>query len=213
LVNALTSILAAGVHTCQAALLWCFVYLILHPEVQKKAQEELDRVIGNDRLPMIQDRPDLPYIQSVITEVIRMRPSLPLSLPHALIQDDVVEDQFHLPKDTLVFPNVWYMLHNPETYPEPDIFNPDRYGSSQTEMTKVEELVFGFGRRTCPGVHLAQATLFSFVSTVLATCTILPEKDGILPSTRTTHGGITFPEKFSCRLEVRSQRALTLLKP
>ena len=103
--------------------------MILNPSIQKKAQAELDAVVGNDRLPTNKDKVDLPYIRSIIAEVARWAPPVPLclsyflfinsfikknwpsssGLPHALRKDDVYEG-YDLPKGTSVLPNVWCVL-------------------------------------------------------------------------------------------------------
>jgi cytochrome P450 len=205
-----------------------FLEMIRHPDVQAKAQEEIDRVIGRDRLPVIQDRESLPYVRSIITEVLRMNPALPLgvfihislgsavnirtiAIPHALNQDDVYEGMY-LPKDSTIVANIWYvviimciksfiippflrmMLHDPDVFMNPMEFDPARYLNSDSEMAKVTEVVFGFGRRVCPGKLFGEATLFAVVATTLATCNILPPVDAggnkVAPSV--TFSGGTF---------------------
>lgn len=69
------------------------------------------------------------------------------------------------------------MTHDPETYDEPMSFKPERFNNSDTEMKQVYDLVFGFGRRTCPGMHFAEGTIFSVIATTFATCDVLPEFD------------------------------------
>lgn len=80
--------------------------MTVFPEVQKKAQEEIDRVVGRDRLPNSSDRPNLPYIDATVKEVLRWHPVAPMGLPHTSTADDVCEGYF-IPKDSMVFPNVW----------------------------------------------------------------------------------------------------------
>jgi len=86
------------------------------------------------------------------------------------------------------------MLHDEEIFPNPMDFNPDRYQNLDSEMQKVTDLVFGFGRRACPGMYLAEDTLFAIVTTVLATCDILPAIDAngekVIPEVSYTSGTI-----------------------
>ena len=126
------------------------------------------------------------------------------------------------------------MLHDPKVYSNPMDFNPDRFNGLDSEMKKVTELTFGFGRRFCPGTHFGESTLFSVVSTTLATCDVLPglDKDGneALPKCVYTSGTIVyvhflhlypiltslffsfrFPEPFTLRLRARSAHATELL--
>ncbi|PPQ69731.1 hypothetical protein CVT24_001317 [Panaeolus cyanescens] len=173
---AAATILGGGLDSSISTAMSFFMQMILNPEVQKKAQTELDKVVGNDRLPAITDRPDLPYINSVMTEVYRIAAPFPLSLPHASNQDDVYEGML-IPKGSVILPNVWHMLHDPEQYPQPMKFLPERYNGQESEMEKVKDVVFGFGRRVCPGNHFAEGTFFSLIATTLATCDILPGLD------------------------------------
>ena len=81
--------------------------MTLHPEAQRKAQDELDRAIGRDRLPTFADRPNLPYVDALVKEVLRWNPVAPLGLPHVTFSDDVFEG-YHIPKDSILLANIWY---------------------------------------------------------------------------------------------------------
>ena len=74
-----------------------FYSLALHPEIQKKAQEEIDRVVGNQRLPDFHDRESMPYTEAIYREVMRIRPVFPSGVPHASTEDDVYNGYF-IPK-------------------------------------------------------------------------------------------------------------------
>ena len=80
--------------------------MALYPEVQKKAQMEIDRVVGMDRLPSFADRPNVPYVDAVVKEVLRWNPVVPLGLPHVTIQDDMFEG-YAIPKGSILVPNIW----------------------------------------------------------------------------------------------------------
>ncbi|KAF9043117.1 putative monooxygenase [Panaeolus papilionaceus] len=193
LVWASSSVLGGGLDTNMSSALTFFMAMILNPRVQKKAQAELDEVVGKDRLPSIADQANLPYIRSIMAEVFRYFPAIPLSIPHASTQDDEYNGIF-IPKGSLIMPNVWHMLHDSEIYPSPMEFFPERYNGLDSEMDKVKDLAFGFGRRVCPGMHFAEGTLFAIISTTLATCDILPGLDEngneVLPKYRHTAGTI-----------------------
>ncbi|KAF7375504.1 putative monooxygenase [Mycena sanguinolenta] len=89
-----------------SSILTFFLAMTLNPSVQRKAQEEIDTVIGPDRLPVIQDRASLPYVRGLVAEVLRWHPAAPLGFPHKLSQDDIY-DGIHFPKGSVLIPNAW----------------------------------------------------------------------------------------------------------
>ena len=82
--------------------------MMVYPEVQKTAQEEIDRVVGSDRLPTMTDREHLPYIEAVVKETLRWHPVAPMSLPHTSTEDDICEGYF-IPKGSMLLTNVWWV--------------------------------------------------------------------------------------------------------
>ncbi|KAJ7581367.1 cytochrome P450 [Mycena floridula] len=208
------AMMGGGMDTGVSTIMMFFLAMILHPDVQKKAQQEIDRVIGGDRLPTIQDKPYLPYVQALIAEVHRWNPIFPLGIPHALTQDDVYNG-FTLPKGSILIPNIWHMLHDPTYYPDPMVFNPDRYNNMDSEMQKVTDIIFGFGRRSCPGRHFATGSIFAIIATSLATCDIVPACDSagkpIPPEVGFTSGTIIAPKPFKYNLKPRSDAAMRSL--
>ncbi|KAJ7763385.1 putative monooxygenase [Mycena metata] len=215
LVWSASAVMGGGMDTNMSTLLILFLAMMLNPAIQAKARKELDDIIGQDRLPTIADKASLPYIKSVMVEVFRWNPAIPLGVAHALTEDDIYEGMY-LPKGSLMIPNVWYMLHDPEVYPNPHEFNPDRYGLDDAEMNKVTDIMFGFGRRVCPGRLFAEATFFTVVSTILSTCEILPPVDAqgkkVLPEITFTNGTIIFPADFNVNIKCRSEKAWELLR-
>ncbi|PPQ74860.1 hypothetical protein CVT24_002899 [Panaeolus cyanescens] len=212
--HALTGVLGGGLDTNISTTLTFFMAMILNPSVQKKAQAELAAVVGNERLPRISDMHNLPYIKSIMAEVYRWGPAVPLAVPHAPNQDDEYNGLF-IPKGSIVLANSWHMLHDPEWYPNPMEFTPERYNGQDDEMEKVKNVAFGFGRRFCPGFHFAEGTFFAIASITLATCDILPGLDEngveVLPQYLFTSGTISFPEAFPLRVRARSPQASALL--
>ncbi|KAJ3808457.1 cytochrome P450 [Lentinula aff. lateritia] len=146
------SIYLAGTDTTLVTLLSFFLAMTKYPEFQKKAQEELDRVVGAKRLPDFDDRDSLPYIQAIVYEVMRQVKSST--------------------QGSIVIANVWAMLHEEKTYTDPYIFNPDRYiriADGQLDHDVVKPLAgFGFGRRVCPGKHMAFSAIWIAVASILS---------------------------------------------
>jgi cytochrome P450 len=84
-----------------------FLAMTLYPDVQLKAREEIDRVVGSKRLPNLEDRARLPYVEAVVKECFRWHPIAPMGLPHVSTVDDICADYF-IPKGALILPNIWY---------------------------------------------------------------------------------------------------------
>lgn len=82
--------------------------MAMNPDVQLKAQQQLDEVVGSNRLPLLSDRPSLPYIDALVKESLRWQPVLPLGIAHKSIADDEYRGYF-IPKGTIVIANQWYV--------------------------------------------------------------------------------------------------------
>ena len=120
-----------------------------NPEVMKKAQEELDRVVGKERLPDFSDRDNLPYIDALIKELLRWNPPFPMSVANRATQDDVYRG-YSIPAGAIVIPNIWAISRDSSIYPDPEAFNPDRFlkdGKTNHAVLNPEDRVFGSGRR------------------------------------------------------------------
>lgn len=183
----------AGGNTTWSTIVVCILYLILYPEVQKKARDEIDSITRGERLPTFDDRPNMTYLEYVIEETTRCVPLSPLGVPHAVLEDDVYEGMF-IPKGSVVYANAQAMTHDERVYSNPDIFNPDRYAPKEKGGLgePLPEGPFGFGRRVCLGRHLALAGVYIFMSHMLATFELKPVTgpDGkeIPPEIRLTNG-------------------------
>ncbi|KAI0427566.1 putative cytochrome P450 oxidoreductase OrdA-like protein [Xylaria sp. FL1042] len=163
------SLYTAGADTTVSAIATFYLAMTIYPEVQRRGQEEIDRVVGKDRLPTLADRDDLPYIDAIVKETLRWHPVAPMGLPHQSTEDDVCEGYF-IPKGSMLFANVWHFTHDPEIHPEPEAFKPERYLAVAGHEPEPDphKFVFGFGRRVCPGSILADKTLFLMVAQSLA---------------------------------------------
>ncbi|KIJ25376.1 hypothetical protein M422DRAFT_237031 [Sphaerobolus stellatus SS14] len=170
---------AGGTDTTISAVYSFFIAMAMHPEVQKKAQKELDAVIGTDRLPEFEDRESLPYINAIILEVLRWQNVIPLITPHLSTQDDIYDGYF-IPKGTVIVGAAWSILHDPDVFENPLDFNPERYlkdGKVNPDIIDPAIAIFGFGRRICPGRYLSDDTMYAMISSTLATFNIAPPLD------------------------------------
>ncbi|KAF8314217.1 cytochrome P450, partial [Clavulina sp. PMI_390] len=205
----------AGVETTLGATRAFLLAMLLHPEIQKRAQEELDCVVGNDRLPMMEDRPNLPYLDAVIKETLRWRPVSPISVPTAVAMDDVYED-INIHKGTIVIQNNWAISRDPTTYGKPETFCPERW-LTPNPPTDSRLWAFGIGRRICPGIAYAETLYTTLFMTILATVDIVratgPDGMDIHVSEKApTNGRVAcVPTPFSYRLLPRSADVRSLL--
>ncbi|KAH7907494.1 cytochrome P450 [Hygrophoropsis aurantiaca] len=201
--GAFATAFVAGAETSSSTLLIFFLAMILHPEAQKKAQAELDRVVGRGRLPEFDDRAALPYVDAVFRETLRWRPVIPLGLAHAASEDDVYEG-YLIPKGATVMANAWAMSRDPTTYPKPSQFLPERFLTPAGVLTAdTVDFAFGFGRRVCVGRYLADASVWSAMVHLLAMFDITrPEGVGEFEPRWTTGLG-SHPEPFPCRITPR----------
>ncbi|KAJ3556974.1 hypothetical protein NM688_g1728 [Phlebia brevispora] len=210
---------SAGVETSYSTASWFVLAMAMHPHVQAKAQHELDRVIGKDRLPTHEDIPSLPYLQAVFLETLRWQPAVPMGIPHRSMADDEYKG-YHIPKGTIVIYSYHRkMAHNPDVYPNPDEFNPGRFmkdGQLDHEVLDPTTFVFGFGRRNCAGRHFVQEVLRLAFASILSVYNVeaILDKDG-KPVKLTTDapGGVLFrPERLDCVLKPRSDEAVQLIR-
>ncbi|KAK7044238.1 hypothetical protein VNI00_007960 [Paramarasmius palmivorus] len=207
---------SAGADTTVSALNAFFLQMARHPDKLKKAQEEVDRVVGGGRLPTMADLAQLRYINAIAKEVLRIDPVAPLAIVHRLTKDDEYRG-YHLSAGTLVVPNTWAILHDPELFPSPEEFMPERYLDTQ-ESSSINpdpaKFAFGYGRRVCPGEALASTTLLLVMAMVIATFDIspIPGKEDELKHVDFTSALISHPNPFKCRIAPRSTHSAELIK-
>ncbi|KAH9938481.1 cytochrome P450 [Fomitopsis serialis] len=213
--DAASSLYAGGSDTTVSTLTGFFLAMMCYPEVQGRAQAEIDSVIGSDRLPVLADRARLPYVHALCLELLRWNPVAPLAIPHVLSQDDIYAG-YYLPKGTIVMANVWKFLHDPETYANPFNFDPSRFIASQKMPAEQDprSYAYGFGRRICPGMYLADATVFLAVAMSLTVFDIRKPIVGgveVQPNMEFTSGVISHPPPFKCSIKQRSAKAEALI--
>ncbi|CAE6351962.1 unnamed protein product [Rhizoctonia solani] len=202
---------AGGTDTTVNTLLMFFTAMLLYPNIWKKAQNEIDSVLGQSRLPKMEDQAQLGYIDRIVQETLRWAPVTPIAFPHTCFQDDVYEG-YRIPKGAIVIGNVWAMTRDETVYGNPEIFDPDRYLDPATPPSPV----FGWGRRRCPGLHFAQASLFVAIASILMVFDLEAVKDengqDILPSGGMIKAAVLSPELFEFKLTPRSAKHEELIR-
>ncbi|KAM0034931.1 putative oxidoreductase [Helianthus debilis subsp. tardiflorus] len=152
--NLVLVLLSAGSDTTAGAMEWVMSVLLNHPQVLKKAQNEIDSVIGNNRLVDESDIPNLPYLRWIINETLRLYPTGPLLVPHEASSDCVVGG-YNIPRGTMLIVNQWAIHHDPKVWDDPETFKPERFEGLEGTRDGFKLLPFGSGRRSCPGEGLA----------------------------------------------------------
>ncbi|EGN97648.1 hypothetical protein SERLA73DRAFT_184436 [Serpula lacrymans var. lacrymans S7.3] len=158
---------AAGSDTTAAAISLMILSAAVHPEAQAKVQAELDSVIGQQRAPTFSDEEMLPQLQAFILESFRWRPIVGGGLPHRTNKDMIWENLF-IPSGTTIVGHHWAISRDPVVYPNPNSFEPQRWLNSQGKIRDdIKFFTYGFGRRACPGQHVANRSVYINAALIL----------------------------------------------
>ncbi|KAJ6598670.1 cytochrome P450 [Mycena sp. CBHHK59/15] len=210
-----TAIQSGGTDTNAAQIEAFLLAMMLYPSVQETAQREIDSVVGNDRLPVMADRANLPYMNALCKEVFRWHVAAPIAVPHRtrnnFIYQQTESKPLLIPKDSLVIPNIWKMTHDPERYADPMVFDPSRFLDSGLKKPELDpyRISFGFGRRL-----LGESTVFLASTTILAVFNISKKvENGIVcePKLGQTTGTVSHPLPFKFIIQPRNIKAKTLI--
>ncbi|KAJ3492019.1 hypothetical protein NLI96_g265 [Meripilus lineatus] len=206
----------AGAETTSSSILLFIFSMLIHPDALKKAQEEIDRVVGHNRLPDFSDRESLPMVECVMQENFRWHQPVPLGIPHCSREDDVYRGMF-IPKGSIVIPNAVSMGMDENIYANPHMFWPERYlpkpaGNGEPHPASI----FGFGRRACPGRYLADASIWLAMVNIMATFEISFAQDAygksIVPPREYITGATRRPKPFICQIRPRGAWAEKLIQ-
>ncbi|KAL2869887.1 cytochrome P450 monooxygenase fmaG [Aspergillus lucknowensis] len=207
------SLYGAAADTTVITLTAFTLAMILFPDVQRKAQEEIDRVVGN-RLPSFNDRDKLPYINAIVQEALRWWPIAPMGFPHTTTEGFEYHG-LYIPKGAYLLPAVWWFLHDPEVHANPELFEPERFLEPRNEPSPMTE-AFGYGRRICPGRFFAESSLFLNIAQSLAAFNfkkaVNSEGEEVEINIKPKPGLLTYPTKFDFRMEPRSERHLQMIR-
>ncbi|KAF8668099.1 cytochrome P450 [Rhizoctonia solani] len=211
-----------GTDTSSTALVNFVAAMVVNPDVQAKAQAEIDSILGYaSRLPTMADEVQMPYVRVLIQEVLRWHPVTPTGgTPHACYQDDVYQG-YDIQKGTMIVANTWAMSRDENVYKDPEAFNPERFLNQETPYAPA----FGWGRRCdalvikiskCPGMHFAEISLFVTIASLLATFHFSRKKDRrgneIIPIIQGAVNSLTVPIKpFDFELQPRSEKHRQLI--
>ncbi|KAF7366049.1 Cytochrome P450 [Mycena venus] len=224
--QAAAALYVGGADTSVSVLGTFVLAMLAYPEVQKKAQAEIDSLTAGKYLPTFEDKASLSYIAALVKEVLRWENVAPLggfivvpnpvvksdgflpALPRLLGEDDEYRG-YRLPAGSIVVGNTWQILHDERVYPDPHTFKPERFlldGKLNPAMRDLE-IAFGFGRRRCPGRPMALSGIWITVVSILATFDItkaVDEKGNVIePAYEYIPGGIPL-EAYLCVAPIMS---------
>lgn len=207
------SLYGAAADTTVITLTIFTLAMLKNPKVQQRAQAEIDRVVGTDRLPSFADRDNLPYTAAIIKESTRWWPISPMGFPHT-VTEAFDYNGYHIPKDAMLLPAVKWFLHDPSVYADPEQFDPARFLSPRDEPDPTIE-AFGYGRRICPGRFFADQSLFLNIVHSLACFNIRPSLDSsgrpIPVDVKPKPGILSYPTAFDFKIDVRSEKHKDLI--
>ncbi|KAI8525994.1 hypothetical protein RHMOL_Rhmol13G0273900 [Rhododendron molle] len=167
----LLDLFTAGTDTSSSVIEWALSEMLLNSDILKRAQEEMDRVIGRNRRLQASDIPKLPYLQALCKETFRKHPSTPLNLPR-MASEACEVDGYYIPKDTRLIVNIWAIGRDPDIWENPLEFNPERFLSGKPAKmdprgNDFELIPFGAGRRICAGARMGVVMVEYFLGTLV----------------------------------------------
>ena len=205
LVTILADTFGAGIETVSTTLCWAMLFILSAPGLQDDLKAELKREIGTDRLPTLQDRAKLPLLQATVLEVLRKSTVLPLALPHYTTEDSTVAG-YRVAKGSTILVNLWAVNHDPDHFPQPEIFDPYRFldeGGVLLSNQQAFSLTFSTGGRRCLGATLAKAELFLFLGCLLQRLDFQLPKNSEPLNLEGTYGLVLKPHPFKVLVEAR----------
>ena len=201
----MNDIFSAGLETTSTCVLWALAYLAINQKVQERLHQELDDVIGRERLPELADKPNLPYLEATIHEVLRYSSLVPLLFPHSTTTDTNLNG-FEIPRDTIVLFNVWAMHHDENEWQNPDVFDPSHFLDADGKLIcpgSLSYLPFGAGRRVCLAESLGKIQLFLFISHLLHKFRFSVPHDAKEPDLEGIFGASLCPKPYHLCIERR----------
>ncbi|KAG9310273.1 cytochrome P450 [Chiua virens] len=197
------SLFGAGSDTTAVAIMVVVMAAACYPEAQVVVQDELDNVVGCDRAPTFDDYNLLPQLHAFMLECLRWRPVTTLGFAHRAMTD-ITYNGICIPEGAIVFGNHWAISRDPEVYPNPDKFDPQRWlDRSGRVRDDLKFPSFGFGRRICPGQHIATRSIFINAALLLWSFRITQDPNSPIDDNGFVDGVIAHPKPFNARFAPR----------
>ncbi|CAL8128931.1 unnamed protein product [Orchesella dallaii] len=202
-ISAMLELVVASGETTPHTINWLMLYLAHHQRAQQKLCDEIDRVIGKDRMPSLLDRQNMPYYEAVLQESLRFSAMVWMSIPHELTEDIEFEG-YTLPKGLILLPNLYYIHHDPVIWGDPEKFRPERFISEDGSFIRNDVMMpFGTGKRLCFGEGLARDIMFLFIVRFFQSAQIFPESLDMLPDFSAQFGFLLNAQPFKVAIKWR----------
>lgn len=186
----------AGAQTTNNSLDFILMLMVLHKDIQKKCHEEIDAVLGSDRVPSLKDKSSLTYIEAVILETQRLYSIIPVSGLRRVLKDTEI-DGYRLPKNTTVWVGMEVIHMDTEYWGDPHVFRPERFLDANKNIINTERFItYGQGKRKCLGESVARASLFIFTVGILQKYNVDVPPNGKLPNTIAQIGLLAAPTPY-----------------
>ena len=197
MIKTIVDLYAAGTETVSSTIVWCVLFILQSTDVQKSIHAELDREVGQERQPTMEDQARLPYLGAVIKETQRLASTVPFSLMHKT-SEEITVGEFVIPRGTSLIPNLDSVLHDPEIWgSDAHKFNPKRFLDTDGSFIHREEFIpFSIGPRLCLGEALGKMELFLFLSSMFQRFQFVPIDPLNLPTLKPNIGITSVPAPY-----------------
>ncbi|XP_072043720.1 cytochrome P450 2J6-like [Amphiura filiformis] len=186
----------AGTDTTGTTLNWTIFYMLLYPDIQERVQEEIDNVVGRNRLPILSDKTHLPYTEAVILEIQRHASVVHITLPR-YIQKDVSFRGHILPEGCMILINLFSVTRDASICKDPEVFQPERFLDKQGKVDNFKgQIAFGVGKRACLGEQLARMELFIVFTHLMHRYTFRKPTPDTTMNAKPRAGGVLAPEPY-----------------
>ncbi|XP_057329953.1 probable cytochrome P450 305a1 [Microplitis mediator] len=198
----LIDIFIAGVQTTAVTLDFLFLYMTVHQDIQSKLHDELDSVIDTKRLPQLNDRPMLPFMEAVIAESQRLRLVVPIIGPRRALKKTNLNG-YKIPENSCILMNIYSIHMDPEIFQNPQLFKPERFLVDNVYTPNKKLIFFGGGHRRCPGEIVAKSAIFLLFAGVMKNYKLLPVSSSNLPEMDPQPGLTISPKPYEVLLTKR----------
>ncbi|KAF9449630.1 cytochrome P450 [Macrolepiota fuliginosa MF-IS2] len=206
------SMFGAGSDTTASAISVSVMASAVHPEAAEMVRKELDTVIGRERPPQLGDQDHLPQTMAFVLETFRWRPVSAGGFAHKATKD-IIWQNYCIPSGSTVIGNVWAVGRDPQYFPDPEAFNPQRWLTPEGKIREdLKAYTFGFGRRVCPGQHMAAASVFLNTALIQWAFTVRADPTRPIDSLAFTESANAHPLPFHVSFEPRAAKTLEGIK-